>query len=152
MKPTLAGAAMCALMLSACTQTTTGNGQLTALNGYAAERVAFDIREEFLADSAMATVKMKNGELFQGKLVIEKAVSDNLGVGLNWDIDKKKFGDLALFQNAKSESSSIPRGILMSHARSMECRLTLASPGSGFSGGGVGSCRLSTGETLPIQF
>jgi len=148
---TLVASIFAAAALAGCAETTTGSGQLTSLNGYAAERVSFQIREELFKNSAVATATLKNGEMFQGKMVIEKSRSEDFGSSYLWDDDKSD-DEFGLFENSSITYSPKARGVLMSHARSMECQMTLSDASLGFSAGGIGTCRLSTGETLPVQF
>lgn len=136
-------------LLAGCQTTTEGQGRVEGIKGTASQGVTFSITEEFLEDSAKATARLASGEVFTGKMIINKTETEK--VTDTFDFDKDDDDDTLSFSDSTSYSSKA-KGILFSAKRSMTCSLTLSSPSSGFSGGGIGKCELSTGEVLPFQF
>ncbi len=142
------------------TETTMGHGQIQTTNGKGSQSVQLKITQDTFDDSgAEAMVALGNGEVFKGKIIIERehmeSTTDSSDY-FSWDSDddkKKKEKHYPETTNTNSTSySSQARGVLFSASRSMQCLMTLSDPRSGFSNGGVGRCTISTGEVVPVQF
>ena len=127
---------------------TTGEGRIQNAAGANKGTVQFEITEEALADNATAVATLSNGEVFRGKLVIAKTQTEEFGdvIDLDSDIDD----DLLIFSDSTTYSSKAT-GVLFSTKRSMQCAFTLNNPSYGFADGGVGQCKISSGEIVPIQ-
>lgn len=136
-------------VLAGCQSTTTGQGRVVSKDGKNAQSVTFQVTEEFLDDGAASAVAtLSSGEFFTGKLVTEKKQTESVEDGFFYDDDDDDF-----FSSSSSTTyNSRAKGVLFSAARSMQCQITLSNPSSGFSDGGVGECKISTGETVPVQF
>ncbi|WP_051645311.1 hypothetical protein [Labrenzia sp. DG1229] len=141
--------AMC-VFLGACQTTTTGGGVVENSSGTTTQNVTFEITEElFGSGSADALAILSNGESYRGKLIIEKTQSEESSNVWSFDNDT----DEDYFVTSSSTSyNSRATGILFGPSKTMQCQFTLTNPGAGFSDGGVGKCRLSAGQTIPVQF
>ncbi|AEV35308.1 hypothetical protein PSE_0796 [Pseudovibrio sp. FO-BEG1] len=135
--------------LVGCQSTTTGQGRVVSKDGKNSQSVTFQVTEEFLDNGAASVVAtLSSGEFFTGKLVTEKKQTESVEDGFFYEDDDDDF-----FTSSSSTTySSKAKGVLFSAARSMQCQITLSNPSLGFADGGVGQCKISTGETVPVQF
>lgn len=140
--------------LAGCQSTTNGQGRVLSKDGKTSQTVTFQVTEDALSDGAASVVAtLSSGEFFTGKLVTEKRQTEGYEDGFVIDDnDKDDWGDSFYSSNSSTTYSSRAKGVLFSAARSMQCQVTLSNPSFGFSDGGVGQCKLSTGETVPVQF
>ena len=148
---------LCAVGLAAlagCQSTTNGHGRVLGADGKSSQNVSFQVKEDLFSDGAASVVAtLSNGEFFTGKLVTEKQQTEGYEDGLIFGNSKRKDRDDSFFTlNSSTTYSSRATGVLFSASRSMQCQVTLSNPSVGFSDGGVGQCKLSTGETVPLQF
>ncbi|SDR22143.1 hypothetical protein [Pseudovibrio sp. Tun.PSC04-5.I4] len=139
--------------LVGCQSTTTGQGRVVSKDGKNSQSVTFQVTEEFLDNGGASVVAtLSSGEFFTGKLVTEKKQTEGTEDGFVFGDDKDDDEDSFFSSSSSTTYSSKARGVLFSAARSMQCQITLSNPSFGFSDGGVGQCKISTGETVPVQF
>lgn len=138
------------VFLGACQTTTTGSGVVENSSGTTTQNVRLEITEElFGTGSADVLAILSNGESYRGKLVIEKTQSEESANVWSFDNDT----DEDYFVTGSSTAyNSRATGILFGPSKTMRCQFTLTNPSTGFSDGGVGHCRLSTGQSIPVQF
>ncbi len=143
-----------AAVVAGCQSTTTGQGRVVSKTGKNSQSVTFQVTEDFLSDGGASVVAtLSNGEFFTGKLVTEKKQTESFEDGSIFDADDDDdFGDDFYSSRTSTTYSSKAKGVLFSAARSMQCQVTLSDPSTGFSAGGVGQCKISTGENVPVQF
>ncbi|KZL19294.1 hypothetical protein PsAD2_02045 [Pseudovibrio axinellae] len=153
--------------LAACETTTVGQGNLGGRN------VAFHVTEGALSNDAAVTATMPNGTVYTGKLVTAEVVTTTVGTNYMFDDGFDDFDDFddgfddgfggfggfgdfgggpLLVSTDITTYSPYARGVLTSGNRSMRCKITLSNPAEGFSGGGNGHCRLSSGRVFPVTF
>ncbi|KZL20459.1 hypothetical protein [Pseudovibrio sp. Ad37] len=142
--------------LIGCQTTTPGQGRLGG------KAVDFEVTENFFGSGGAATTAtLPDGEVFTGKLVTAKSQTTNIGESDfddgfdNFDDfdDFDGFDDGPFFVSTFSTTySPYARGVLFSAKRSMRCVVTLSNPAGGFSDGGVGQCKLSTGGSFSVEF
>lgn len=85
-----------------------------------------------------------NGEHFSGKFVIGS--NSSTGVGIN-----PVTGSPSVF-TAGGNTSQASATLMGNKGDSMYCVFRLAAPDAGFTGGGVGHCKLSTGQMINVSF
>lgn len=152
-----AGLSLIALAgLVGCQTVTPGQGRLGGRN------VEFQVTENFFGSGAAeTTATLPDGDVFTGKMVTAKTVTTNVGeddFGYGFDgfddfDDFDGFDDEPFLTTTYSTTySPYARGVLFSGDRTMRCMITLANPAAGFSDGGEGQCRLSSGGSFPVQF
>jgi len=141
-------AIFCLLVTTGCQTDSSGQGRVTDSSGNSTQSVVFQFSEEFLEDgNADVIATLSNGEIFRGKMIAER--STTVGSADVFSFDKKE--DDLFLDSGSTTFSSRAKGVMFSASRSMQCQMTLANPSIGFSGGGVGQCKISTGETVPMQ-
>ncbi|MGH8273614.1 MAG: hypothetical protein ACRES9_05070 [Gammaproteobacteria bacterium] len=89
-------------------------------------------------------VTMPSGERYSGKFVVGQTSSTGLGLGI-------KSGDPVLLDSSGNTSQTA--AVLMGNkGDSMHCKFLLSHPSDGIEGGGVGHCKLSTGQVIDATF
>ncbi|WP_068316033.1 hypothetical protein [Polycladidibacter hongkongensis] len=140
-------------VVAGCQTQTQGVGRIQSASGVAVQSVNFTFNEEAFSDGAQVTASLPSGEMFTGKMVIGKKETEKFGESFDINFDDDDDDDISTFNSSTSTTySSTATGVLFSSTRTMQCKITLSSPSMGFSEGGVGQCKLSTGEILPVQF
>ncbi len=120
--------------LSGCATTGGMSGQLVKLRYH----------QSFWDQDGTITATMPDGEHFSGKFVVGTSSTTGIGIGAGSD-------HLGLFTGSGNTSNAA--AVLMgSKGDSMYCVFTLAVPDDGLEGGGVGHCKLSTGQVVNATF
>ncbi|GHB24150.1 hypothetical protein GCM10007094_10230 [Pseudovibrio japonicus] len=143
--------------LVGCQTVTPGQGRLGG------GTVEFQVTEGFFGNgAAQTTATLPNGDVYTGEMITARSVTtgveeDPFG-GYGFD-DFDDFDDFDGFDDDpgfvatySTTYSPYARGVLFSGDRTMRCVVTLASPPAGFSAGGTGQCRLSSGGSFPVEF
>ena len=90
------------------------------------------------------SVTMPDGERFAGKFVVGTSDSTGLAFGA-------KQGEAALVDTSGNTSQA--EAVLMGNrGDSMHCTFMLSNPSDGLEGGGVGHCKVSTGQVIDATF
>lgn len=131
-----AGALLAAL--SACATTGVIQGRMSG------QPVQLQYHHSFWHQNGTITATMPNGEHFSGKFVIGTSSTTGIGVGAG-------SGDVGVFTGSGNTSNAA--AVLMGNkGDSMHCSFTLSKPDAGLEGGGVGRCKLSTGQVVDVTF
>ncbi len=136
------------IALAGCETTSVGQGVVQDLSGNAKGSVSFKIEEEFGESQAKVVARFSSGEIYRGKFIVQKTESST---GTDLFNSKTKKTDY-MVSDTTSYSSKAAGLLFGPSGKTMSCNMMLASPKSGFGGGGMGQCKLSTGETIPLQF
>ncbi len=138
------------LFISGCETTTVGEGVVQGINGTSTDTVSFSIKETFGEDQASVVATLASGEKYKGKFIVSKSnTSSSTDV---WDAGNDGNNDLFTIGSSTTYHSKATGILFGPSGKTMECRMTLATPSAGFAGGGVGKCKLSTGQVIPLQF
>ena len=126
------------LLLSACATTGIIQGQLSG------QPVKLHYHHTFWHQNGTITTVMPDEEHFSGKFVVGTSSTTGIGVGAG-------SGDVGVFTGSGNTSNAA--AVLMGdRGDSMHCRFTLAKPDNGLEGGGVGRCKVSTGQVIDATF
>ena len=87
---------------------------------------------------------LQDGERFTGKFVVGTSTTTGVGV-------QPSSGDLAVFTGS-SNNSAAAAVLFGNRGHDMHCSFTLARPDDGLEGGGVGHCKVSTGQEIAATF
>lgn len=132
-----------------CSSTTIGKGKIEKVDGDERKPIRFQIHEDVFTDDSNVTATLTNGEVFAGKIVfLEKLKKD---VGNIYSSEENLDRDPNINRPIMGYNADA-RSVLFSKSRSMRCWLTLNNPNLGFSSGGTGQCKISTGEVASVQF
>ncbi|MGH8128364.1 MAG: hypothetical protein ACRETC_08360 [Gammaproteobacteria bacterium] len=130
--------AVCVLALAGCAT----NGVMQGRT--AGQAVQLHYHHSFWNQNGVLDVVMPNGESFSGKFVIGTSSSTGLALGTKSD-------NTAVVST--SGNTSRAAAVLMGNkGDSMHCTFQLAHPSDGIEGGGVGHCKLSTGQVIDATF
>jgi hypothetical protein len=125
-------------VLSACATTGVIQGRMSG------QPVSLQYHHSFWHQNGTITATTPNGEHFSGKFIVGTSSTTGIGVGAG-------SGDVGLFTGSGNTSNA--SAVLMGNkGNSMHCGFTLAKPDAGLEGGGVGRCKLSTGEVVDATF
>lgn len=138
-----------ALFVSGCETMTAGQGVVQGAAGTAVDTVSFSVKETFGGDQASVVARFASGERYTGKFIIAKSQSHSSTDF--WDTSNADTNDLFTTSSSTTYHSKATGVLFGPSGKTMECRMTLASPSIGFSGGAVGKCKLSTGQIIPMQ-
>ncbi len=140
---------LASISVSGCSTTSEGRGVIQDKSGHAKGSVTFTIKEDALSiGDANVTAQLSNGEVYKGKFIIAKTQGSVMQETYNPKTKKMEYGI-----NDSVNYSSKASGLLFgTTGKSMKCEITLSDPSDGFGAGGFGHCKLSTGQTIPLQF
>lgn len=125
-------------MLSACAT----NGVIQGRIG--GQPIRLDYHHTFWHQNGTITTALPDGERFSGKFVVGTSSSTGIGVGMG-------SGEVGVFSGSGNTSNAA--AVLMGDkGGSMHCSFTLAKPDAGLEGGGVGRCKVSTGQVVDAAF
>lgn len=125
-------------VLSACATNGVIDGRLGG------HTVRLHYHHSFWHPNGAITGAMPNGERFAGKFVIGTTSTTGIGVGTG-------SGDVGVF-TGRGNTSHAAAVLTGDRGGSMHCNFTLAKPDDGLEGGGVGYCKLSTGQEINVTF
>lgn len=132
--------AICALAaaLAACATSGIMQGRLSG------QPVQLHYHHSFWDQNGTIMGVLPDGEHFKGKFVVGTNSTTGIGIGA-------KSGDVGVFSGSgnTSQAAAVLNG---DRGDSMYCRFTLSSPTDGLEGGGVGHCKLSTGQSINVTF
>lgn len=132
------------LMLVGCESTGT-------IRGISSEgrSVQMDYKQEFQENDGVLKVTMQDGETFSGKFV-QKSSSrsgDELAIAIG-----SSSNDSIIFNGSTTVSSQAEALLIGNKGSTMKCIFQLSNPESGIDGGGIGSCKISTGKSINMTF
>ena len=144
------------LLLTACQpmRANTNSPVIDAQSGVANGNISFNVESEF-GGNEYITARSSDGEFYKGKVITSSQTSS--GGGSYTSYEKNSAGKLkphTEYDNYNQTTySSSARAVLIGDAgHSMDCDFTLSDPEFGLAGGGgVGSCRISDGRTIPVN-
>ena len=123
-------------VLSACATSGVIQGRMSG------EPVHFQFHHSFWDDNGTISAVLPSGEHFSGKFVVGTVSTTGIGFG---------GGDVGVFISDGNTSDAA--AVLMGdRGESMHCSFALAKPDYGLEGGGVGRCKLSTGQVVDAAF
>lgn len=132
----LAGALLA--VLAACATTGVIQGRTSG------QPVQLQYHHSFWHQNGTITAVLPNEEHFSGKFVVGTSSTTGIGVGA-------ESGRVGVFTGSGNTSNAT--AVLMGeNGNSMHCSFTLAKPDAGLEGGGVGRCKLSTGQVVDATF
>ena len=124
--------------LSACATNGVIHGRMSG------QLVKLRYHQSFWDQEGTIPATMPDGEHFSGKFVVGTSSTTGIGIGAGSD-------HLGLFTGSGNTSNAA--AVLMGgKGDSMYCVFTLAVPNDGLEGGGVGHCKLSTGQVVNATF
>ena len=130
------------LMLVGCESTGTIRGVSEGRS------VQMEYKQGFLENDGILKVTMQNGEIFSGKFV-QKSSSKS---GDAWKIGESSGDDNLILSDSTTVSSQAEAILIGNKGTTMKCKFQLSDPESGIDGGGIGSCRTSTGKMINMTF
>ena len=107
-----------------------------------------EYKQGFLENDGILKVTMQNGEIFSGKFV-QKSSSKS---GDAWKIGESSGDDNLILNDSTTVSSQAEAILIGNKGSTMKCKFQLSDPESGIDGGGIGSCRTSTGKMINMTF
>ena len=130
------------LMLVGCESTGTIRGVSEGRS------VQMEYEQGFLENDGILKVTMQSGETFSGKFV-QKSSSKS---GDAWNIGESSDDDSLILSDSTTISSQAEAILIGNKGNTMKCKFQLSDPESGIDGGGIGSCRTSTGKMINMTF
>lgn len=131
-----------AVFLAGCETTGTIQG-VSEGNG-----VQFEYEQRFFENDGTLRITMPDGETYTGKFV-QHASSRT---GDEWQVGESSDDDSIIFNNSSTVSSQAAAVLIGDKGSTMKCKLHLSDPDSGIDGGGIGSCKTSTGTPVDFSF
>lgn len=135
---TLASLLLPVLALSACATNGVIHGRT------AGKVVTLHYHHSFWSENGLIKTVLPDGEAFSGKFVVGRTDSSGLGLGV-------KSGE-PLVLTSSGNTSQAAAVLMGNKGDSMHCEFQLAHPSDGLEGGGVGYCKLSTGQVIDATF
>ena len=106
--------------------------------------VQLHYHHSFWSQNGVISVTLPDGERFSGKFVVGTSSSTGLAIGADSGDNKV----VSTFGNTARAAA-----VLMGNkGDSMHCDFLLSHPSDGIEGGGVGHCKVSTGEIIDATF
>lgn len=106
--------------------------------------VRLHYHHSFWSQNGVISTTLPDGERFSGKFVIGTSSSTGLAIGA-------ESGDGKVIST--SGNTARAAAVLMGNkGDSMHCDFLLSHPSDGIEGGGVGHCKVSTGEVIDATF
>ncbi len=112
------------------------------------QAVKMKYKQNLIENEGKLSVTLQTGETFTGKFVQKSSTSSGnaLGIGQSTDEDKVTIND-------STTISSLADAVLIGNkGHTMHCKFQLSAPDIGIDGGGIGSCKTSTGKTIQMTF
>lgn len=134
-----------ALLLAAAVLTLSGCATSGVMQGRTdGKAVRLHYHHSFWSQNGVISVTLPDGEHFSGKFVIGTSSSTGLAIG-------PKSGDTKVVSTSGNTAQAA--AVLMGNkGDSMHCKFLLSHPSDGIEGGGVGHCKVSTGEVIDATF
>ncbi len=139
---------MGSLLITGCATISEGSGVVQNRAGVSSGSASFHIKEGIFDDDAKVTARLSNGEVYKGKFIINKTSGVEFGEVYNSKTKKYEttMGDVTHYSSKASGLLFGPKG------KTLKCAMTLSNPSDGFGDGGIGECKLSTGQIIPLHF
>lgn len=131
-------AGMLLLALSGCATNGVIQGRMSG------KPIQLHYHHSFWDENGNITATLPNGEHFSGKFVVGTTSTTGIGIGAG-------SGDVGVF-TGNGHTSNAAAVLMGNKGDSMHCIFALEKPDSGLEGGGVGSCKLSTGQVINATF
>lgn len=112
------------------------------------KNVQFEYQQRFFESDGTLRITMPEGETYTGKFV-QRTVSTT---GDEWEIGESSNDDSFIFNNSNTTSSQAEAVLIGNKGSTMKCKLQLSDPSFGIDGGGIGSCKTSTGTPIDFAF
>ena len=147
-----------AAALSGCTYSGAIAGRLEA-PGAQPKPITMNFETERFGAGGTINTELPSGEYFTGRYlqITEDMNTDTFGPGwMGWGPWGPGWGDwgggadYATF--VQNFSGKVVATLFGDRKNTMRCRFQLANPPDGMSGGGVGDCQVTNGDTIQAQF
>ncbi len=113
--------------------------------------VQMEYQQGFQENDGILKITMRNGETFSGKFVQKSSSKsgDELSIPLRGQSSDE---DTIVLSDSTTVSSQADALLIGNKGNTMKCKFQLSDPESGIEGGGIGSCKTSTGKSINMTF